>query len=120
MFQFSISLDLDLSNLDTSNVRSMEGMFLDAKLSNVNLENFNTKMVKTMKSIFNGTKIKDLDISNFDFRNVESMELSFANLKVDFLDLSNPFHKVKNLTSVFLHSTFNQLNIEGLSLQTVS
>ena len=60
---------LDLSNFDTSNVRSMNGMFLNARsLRYLNLSNFDTSNVVDINHMFSHLRLRELTLgANFHF-----------------------------------------------------
>ena len=71
---------VDLSNLDTSNVTSLHGMFENCEsLTSVNLSGFDTSKVTDMSDMFyNCTKLASLDLSNFNTSNVINMFAMFC------------------------------------------
>lgn len=80
MFAYCSNLtDLDLSNLNTSNVESMSNMFYScSKLTNLNLNNFNTSKVTSMYYMFgNCGNLTSFDLSSFDTSNVTDMSYMF-------------------------------------------
>ena len=75
-------ISLDLSELDTSNVTSMEKMFNGCnKLKEIKgLEKFNTNKVKYMNFMFSQcNNLENLNLSNFDTSNVLNMSQMFKN-----------------------------------------
>ena len=93
MFDYCQSLtSLDLSNFDTSSVTSMAGMFQHCeKLTTLNLSNFNTSKVTNMAWMFNKCKLlTSLDLSNFDTSNVTTMRIMFQGCEnLIILNISN-------------------------------
>ena len=71
---------LNLSNLDTSNVRNMSNMFyLCTSLTSLNLSNLDTSNVRDMNGMFNGcTSLTSLDLSSFKTSFVTNMEYMFS------------------------------------------
>ena len=60
-------LSLDLSNFNTQNVASMEGMFFNCSSLSSDLSNFNTQNVKSMIYMFYSCSLlTSLDLSNFN------------------------------------------------------
>jgi len=94
---------LDLSNLDTSNVKNMTGMFDNChSLTTLNISNFNTSKVKNMDSMFGVCKkLTTLDLKHFDTSNVENM--------------SAMFNGCENLSSLDI-SSFNTSNVTDMSV----
>ena len=71
---------LDLSGFETSNVTDMRDMFLGCTgLIQLNISGFNTINVTDMRYMFSGCKnLTSLDVSSFDTRNVTNMSYMFA------------------------------------------
>ena len=96
---------LDLSNLDTSSVTNMSGMFSDCNsLTELNLSNFDTSKVTDMSYMFRNCRgLTELNISNFDTSRVTDMGVMFAycnsltELNISNFDTSN----VTNMSSMF-------------------
>ena len=103
-----------LTNLNTSKVTTMEGMFDGCKsLTSLDLSNFNTENVQNMGYMFwICQNLTSLDLSNFNTENVQ--------------DMSYMFRGCQNLTSLNL-SNFNTENVQYMremfsecnSLQTI-
>ena len=84
--------ELDLSRFDTSKVTNMLFVFSNCQsLIHLNLNNFNTSKVDTMKGLFTEcVSLKSLDISKIDTSLVVNMEQMFYRcLSLVSLDLSN-------------------------------
>lgn len=80
-----------LENLNTSEVTSMQGMFVECHFKHLDLTHFDTRNVDDMGSMFNGmTNITSLDLSTFNTENVRS----FVNM----------FSEMDNITELDLHS----------------
>ena len=106
LFNYFINVvEIDLSNLDTSNVTTMRTMFQRCtNLMKLNISNFNTEQVEDMRNMFNKCiNLSDLNISNFNTKNVTIMSAMFgdmSNLKT--LDLSNfNTSKVTDMSNMF-------------------
>ena len=90
-------VSLDLSHLDTSNVKYMDYMFSDcSSLVSLDLSNFNTINVEIMGYMFGDcSSLVSLDLSNFNTSNVKNMESMFygcsslVSLDLSHLDTSN-------------------------------
>ena len=98
--------NIDLSQLNTSEVTDMSNMFSRcSKLQNIfGLENFNTTNVTNMGGMFSGcNKLTTLDISNFDTSKVTNMVNMFRDCSsLTTLDVSNfDTSKVTNMASMF-------------------
>ena len=114
-----------LSNLDTSQVTSMNSMFAnDPKLKSLDLSNFNTSNVTDMRYLFQSCySLKNLDLSSFDTANVKDMNTMFylcsslTNLNLNNFDTKN----VENMSNMFF-SCFNltSLNINSFNTSKVT
>lgn len=103
--------EIDLSNLDTSEVTNMSFMFSGCRnLSELDLSNFNTSNVEDMTSMFYGCEslnglesFSGLDLSSFDTSKVESMNCMFSHCRnIQELDLSNfDVSKVEDFIGMF-------------------
>ena len=88
----SLLTTLDVSNLDTSQVLNMSSMFGSCSgLTTLDVSGFNTNSVTTMYYMFsNCSSLAELDLSNFNTSNVTSMSNMFYNCSsLTTLDLSN-------------------------------
>ena len=103
-----------LTNLNTSEVTIMSGMFIGCKkLSQLNLSNFNTKKVVSMKEMFYGcSSLTSLNLSNFNTEKVQNMKYMFDSCSsLTSLNLSNfNIKKVQDMSGMFADNT---------SLQTI-
>ena len=83
---------IDLSNFDTSNVKSMQGIFFGcSSLTSLNLSNFDNSNVINMVAMFQYySSLTSLDLSYFKTSNVKNMGSIFRScLSLTSLDLSN-------------------------------
>ncbi|MBO1089797.1 BspA family leucine-rich repeat surface protein, partial [Enterococcus hirae] len=97
MFQGMSSVtSLDLSGFDTSNVTDMRYMFYDmSNLTNLDLSNFNTSKVTDMASMFSSMgSITSLDVSSFDTSKVTDMSDMFADNSLNKLTLGDHFKAI--------------------------
>ena len=94
-------IEIDLSQFDTSLVKSMDHMFMNcSSLTSINLTSFNTSQVTTSCSMFNGcSSLSSIDLSNFDTSNN--------------VNLGNMFNGCSSLTSLDL-SNFNTHNVRHM------
>lgn len=102
---------IDISKADTSNVKTMEGMFafgatdsVYRDLKNINVSGIDTSNVTNMNSMFYGlTRVEDLDLSSFDTSNVTDMSYMFYNCtRLKALDVSNfDTSKVTDMSYLF-------------------
>lgn len=122
---------INLSNMDTSNVTSMDRMFMRCeKITSINISNFSTSNVTNMVGMFNDCyyltaidvscfdtnkvtnmggmfgrciSLTSLDVSGFDTQNVTDMSGMFAQcISLESLDVSGwDTHKVTNMMQMF-------------------
>ena len=73
-------VDLDIPNIETTNVTDMSGMFYNCRsLTNMNLSSFDTEKVAFMHNMFRGcSSLTSLNLSSFDTSNVQYMMLMFS------------------------------------------
>lgn len=113
--------ELDVSNLDTSNVTNMEKMFQDCiELGKLDVSNFNTFNVEEMYSMFSGcNNLTELNLSNFNtirVRNMNSMFFGCGNLEtlylsnwaIDNTDVGDMFMFCNNLRYLYLVGCSNE------------
>ena len=84
MFESYKGSKLDLSEFDTSNIRSMADMFRDCTLlRKLVLGSFDTRHVENMSNMFyNCGALKELDLSRFDISRVKSTQNIFYGCKL--------------------------------------
>lgn len=109
MFEESKNLkSVDLSNFDTTNIKSMNLMFYECtNIENINLANFNTKEVQDMRCMF-------AECFNIENLNLESFKI---NQNLDVYHIFNHI-KRKNLviTDEFYLYIYNNVNKEKKTL----
>ncbi len=114
---------LDLSNLVTSKVKSMYGMFYSCtKLTSLDLSNFNTENVTNMGYMFGSSyHLGELNVSSFNTENVTNMSSMFYQLPVKNLDLSNfNTENVTNMSSMFGACKVSTLNVSSFNTENVT
>lgn len=90
LFQSIKDLDvLDISNLDTSNVISMNEIFLDSSINHINFGDFKTNNVRSMRRMFSDLKTDELILNTFNTSSVRDMSSMFENLDAKFLDITS-------------------------------
>ena len=79
----NLNKDLDLSDIDISNIDDLSGIFEYVDVKTINVSGWNTSHVKNMKDMFaNCPKLKDIiGIENFKFDSCENMSYMFAQSK---------------------------------------
>ena len=106
MFAFCKNLKtLDLSSFDTSNVTTMWNMFSNcSNLENIDLASFNTSKVTDMSGMFDEcSKLEYLDLSNFNTSKITRMDRMFDGCEsLKSIDLSSfDTRNVKNMCEMF-------------------
>lgn len=136
MFSFSNIPYLDLTSLNTSNVKSMSSMFEGGRFyPSLNLSMLDTRKVEDFNSMFRGVIIgnQTLDVSNFDTSNATSFGFMFdgtnltGNLDLsnfntsNVIDMSNMFSSSVFLASANLSSfdTRSVIDMHGMFYRTV-
>ena len=121
--------EINLANLDTSNVEDMSYMFATHGMKTMenilplDLSHFNTSKVKDMSYMFSNTFVPSLNIRSFDTSNVENMRAMFIDLEnITDLDLSGwNVKKVNNILSLFVRDfKLKNLNLSGWELDSVT
>ena len=124
-YDFPKLLSINLSNLDTSNVTTMEAMFFYCEgLTDLDLTSLDTQNVTRMDYMFYGcSELTNLDLSSLDTRNVTNMNAMFydcsglTNLNLSSLDT----RKVTNMRSMFNGcSGLTALDLSPLDTQNVT
>ena len=114
MFAGSRIHKLDLSKFDTSSVRTMEAMFDECNVDELNLgDKFITNNVEVMSNMFNLSKINKLDLGdNFDTSNTKFLKHMFYGCKIDDLRLGDKFKLQDNcrFDAMFAESNFGKLD----------
>ena len=101
-----------LSFPDTSSITKMDDMFAYVSMSNFDfLKTFNTSKVTTMESMFYQCQIEDIDLSSFDTSNVTNMDSMFYGISVSsgtLVDLSGwDTSKVTTMYGMFRGASSN-------------
>lgn len=118
---------LNIEYMDTSRVRTMQGMFAGCKkITNISTENFNTSKVTDMSHMFeNCTNVLTLDLRNFDTTNVTNMAGMFngcekANKIIissfdtsNVTDMSSMFRNCKTVPTIDVR-TFNTYKVTNM------
>lgn len=78
---FSELTDIDIGNVDTSNVTNMSSMFSwCGKLTTLDLSSFDTSKVTNMAAMFLNSAITTVDLSSFDTSNATNFYWMFRNM----------------------------------------
>ena len=94
---------VSLSGLDCSEVTDMEAMFMNARISQIDLTGLRTSQLTNMGCMFEGCQIKDnLDLSGFNTEKVTSMSSLFKNCTATDICLTSfNTSNVTNMSSMF-------------------
>ncbi|MCW07151.1 BspA family leucine-rich repeat surface protein [Listeria monocytogenes] len=121
MFAGSATTSLDLSSFDTSNVTNMEYMFWSSAATSLDVSNFDTSNVTNMLGMFQSSAATSLDLSNFDTSNVTTMQSMFAGSVATSLDLSKfDTSKVLIMYAMFSGSAARSLNLSSFDTTSVT
>jgi surface protein len=108
--------EIDLTNVNTSNVTNMSNMFSNMiSLNNLDLSSFNTVNVRDMSNMFhNMISLNNLFLGNFDTSNVTNMSNMFSNMtSLNSLNLDSfNTNNVTDMSGMFSNSD----NLNELSL----
>ena len=118
-------LDMNLSNFDTSQVKSMKWMFVCIpNLTTLNLSSFDTSKVTDMSYMFYGmSNLISLNLSNFNTSHVTNMECMFYGMSsLTSLNISNfNTSRVTNMDSMFASmSNLISLNLSNFDTSWVT
>ena len=115
---------MGISNLNTSKVTDMRGMFGCQALTTLDVSGFDTQNVTTMEGMFGGCKsLTSLDVSGFDTHNVTDMSYMFTTCnELTSLDLSGfDTHNVTDINSMFLYcEKLTSLDLSGFNTANVT
>jgi len=93
-----------MSNWNTSNVTSMNSMFLNSGFTSLEIGNWDTGNVTNMSQIFYGSKATSINLQHWDLSNVTDLSSGFvgvvANLYLNSLDTG----QVTSMRSLFQNS----------------
>ncbi|EAG4503474.1 BspA family leucine-rich repeat surface protein [Listeria monocytogenes] len=121
MFFLCKATSLDVSNFDTSNVTNMEFMFQQTAATSIDMSNFDTSNVTNMRYMFQGSPATSLDVSNFDTSKVTDMSGMFYGSPATSLDVSNfDTSKVTDMSSMFYGSSATSLDLSSFDTGNVT
>ena len=111
-----------LSELDTSNVTEMRGLFgyfarSASEPAKIDISKWDTGNVTVMYNMFFGSNIAELDLSRLDTSNVTTMKYMFRNTQAKTINISNwdvsnvttfygMFYGATNLETIYANETF--------------
>ncbi|EKS8446804.1 BspA family leucine-rich repeat surface protein [Listeria monocytogenes] len=121
MFEKSAATSLDVSNLDTSKVTDMTYMFSGSAATSIDMSNFDTSKVKSMRHMFSYSVATSLDVSSFDTSNVSDLRYMFYGSAATSLNLSN--FDTSNATTVmymFGYSAATSIDVSNFDTSSVT
>lgn len=115
MFYNSNLTELNLSNLDTSDVIYFTRMFANVNIDNhLNLKNWNIEKVIYMEDMFLNAVVGTVCFDGLEFKKVIYMHNMFRNMKINELDISSfDFKKVIYLADMFTESHINKIYVKN-------
>ena len=123
MFYYSnITSIIGLNNFDTSNVTDMGNMFNGSRVTSLDLSSFNTSKVTTMSTMFSGCRATSLDVSSFDTSNVTNMSNMFSSTSATSIVGLNNFNtsKITDMTRMFSYSKATSLDVSSFDTSNVT
>jgi len=102
----NLSEIVNLSYLDTSQVRYMDHLFAETNLTTIDVSGFDTRHVVDMAYMFGYSRLTQIDVSSFDTSNVTHMGGMFADMpNLIAVDVSGfNTSSVINMNSMFAYS----------------
>lgn len=120
MFNQCKSQHIDMSNFDTSQVQDMSSMFLECKTCHLVFESFDTSNVTTMKEMFRESNVRNLDLSSFNTSNVTDMESMFNQCKTKTIDVSSfNTEKVTDMSGMFHNCEIDYIDLSSFNTKNV-
>lgn len=116
-------IELDLSDIDTSQVKSMKSAFNGCNnLTSINLDNFNTSLVTDMSYMFSDCySLTSLNLNNFNTELVKDMSYMFSNMSsLNYLNISGFNTKnVYKMQHMFYLSNLTSLDVSNFNTEKV-
>ncbi len=124
MFSYITVEELDLSNFNTSQVKSMREMFYGCKnLKKLNLSSFDTSNLKdplALMSTFEGcSSLSELDLTSFDTSNCDCFQEMFSgctNLKNIYVSEKWSIEKAKDKQSYGINNMFDNCGTDHVTI----
>lgn len=116
---FSTDGFLDLATLDTSHVKSMQGMFSFLRAEKLFLFQLHANSVVDMSHMFKYAQIDELDLVDFDTSRVKDMSYMFSGAEINELNLTGfNTSQVVNMKSMFKGADLSDEGIDFSSFDT--
>ena len=111
-----------LENFDTSNVTDMLGMFVMSSFTSLDLSSFDTSKVTDMRSMFGLAAVEKVDVSNFDTLNVTTMGGMFGSSFIQEIIFGDKFNtsKVTNMNTMFRAVKAETLDVSSFDTSNVT
>jgi len=107
---------IGLNNLDTHNVECMRGMFSSIKSDKINLSNFDVSKVMDMRYMFIRSTITELDISNFNINTSSKLNFMFYKAQIGTLKLFDiKLHM--NISDLFSYTNIETLILNKIDIE---
>ena len=88
MFSFINTDELNVEELDTSNVTIINNMFFKAQINKIKgINSWDTRNVENMYNVFNGIKINELNLNNWDISKVKNTDSMFNDAEINSLQI---------------------------------
>ena len=108
---------IDLSDMNTSKVEDMSGMFLSCRAGVINMSNLDTSNVRDMRDMFRCTRIKDIDLSSFDTHKVRNMAQMFEECTAQKVNV-NTFNteNIEDMRDMFKNCRIQLINLSSFKI----
>ena len=119
MFKGVVCTELDLSNLNTSNIEDMSQLFQHSNIFYIDMQQFDTRNVRYMTGMFSEANVLAFDLALLNTSNVESMAYMFAGCKSPCVDIETFNTKnVKDFVGMFRRASCCILGLDRFSFQS--
>lgn len=110
MFQKFKCDKLDVSNICTDRVLSLDYMFLGFEGEITGIEQWNTSLVDSMNSVFADAKVRNIDVSGWNFSRVTDIKEMFRGITADTVKMNNiTFPSVSYAMNLFREAKIREL-----------
>ncbi len=119
---YSYNTELELGNVDTSDVTDMSYMFAYIKCSKLDFSNYDTSNVTNMSYMFQESDCDTLDLTGFDLTSLTNATYMFNNCTSPEIKLGNGWKKSTGLTDLkyFLKGFDGKINAGKINLGTIT
>lgn len=100
-------------------VVSMNYTYYNSKSNNIDLSQVKTTYIHSMDAMFRDTHFNSIDFSKLDTRNVNSMNRMLNNINMDYVDLSDlNIENVESLSYILNDNNIKKLTIDNWNINT--